>query len=100
MSRDPGLDRWGTTHDGTFVACIVGTSLADRHEAIEILVRGPSPAAVVQRYQALGYHSIRFKGDHRRVPDGDEVVVLASDQEVLWRPFGQRGPWQPWPSGG
>ena len=82
------------------MACTVDTFLADRHEDIEILVRGPSRAEVVKRYHALGYHSIRFKGNHRRVPHEVEVEVLASDQEVLWRPFGRRGPWQPWPSGG
>jgi len=97
MSRDSGLDRWGMTSAGHFVACIVDTLPSERHEAVEILIQGSSRAEVVKHYQALGYHSIRLKGDQSRVPKDYELAVLASDHDVLWRPFVRKGPWRPWP---
>jgi hypothetical protein len=95
MSRDPGLDRWTTTESGEFVACIVVTDREDTHTAIEILIRGRTRDEVVGRLRSLGYHSIRFKGSHQRVPEEYVANLLASDHETLWRPFVDGGSWQP-----
>lgn len=53
---------------------------------------------VVSRLRSLGHHSVRLKGDHRRLPGEYVAIVLASDHDTLWRPFPDGGSWRPMPS--
>lgn len=97
MSRDNAMDRWVKISSDAFIAHVVVDGPSEDCAANEILLRASNRAEATKRLHELGYHSVRFKGNHRQPLDTDIEQIQDSPEETLWRPFGAKDPWRPLP---